>query len=90
MDTIIFTRLSALQAAIIGLAPPPLAPAVDFTAISNVLIIDGNHPLTRREAALRLGCKLETLNKRLRKYRVTGRQVRVRFYDLQMRNRPPC
>jgi len=74
--------------AIIGRAPPPTAALVDFTTTSNVLVVAGKRVLTRREAAAQLGCKPETLTKRLRKYRVPGQQVRIRLYELKLGIRP--
>lgn len=74
--------------AIIGRAPPPSPPQTDFRALSKVLILDGRRPITRREAAARLGCKPETLAKCLRKYQVDGTQVLILLSELQ-RTRPP-
>lgn len=60
----------------------------DFRVTSRVLVVEGKQPLTRREAAARLGCAVETLKKRLRSYRVPGQQVRVHLYELHLKIRP--
>jgi len=72
----------------VGLHPPPVR---DYTtehldatfARSKVLILDGNVPLTQRQAAVRLGCRQDTLSIRLMNYRASnGTQASVQLSEL--------
>ena len=72
----------------VGMQPtPPHAHSADNLdrafAATRVLILDGATPLTRRQAALRLGCAIETLNNRMTKYRgPEGVQVTIQLSEL--------
>jgi hypothetical protein len=72
----------------VGIDPPPVR---DHTAehfdhsisVARVVVYDGDTPMTRRRAAERLGCKLDTLTRRLLKYQIPDGQARVQLRDLQ-------
>jgi len=71
----------------VGLLPPPVrdytTSALDHAfASARVLILDGNVPLTRRQAAARLNCRVETLTTRLQKYQIANGQARVQLSEL--------
>lgn len=54
-----------------------------FFAQSAVVVYDGDTPLSRSQAASRLGCRPDSLRERLRRYRMPGFQGQVQLSELK-------